>query len=74
VTAPYMHNGMFATLREVIDYYDNPDKRVDGALHRDPLLDRPLQLTEQEASDLESFLTALTDDRFTQATKVVGDR
>ena len=54
-TAPYMHDGRFATLRQVIDFYDqggipNPQ--------RDSLI-KPLQLTEQEKSDLVEFLHAL---------------
>jgi len=55
---------MFATLREVIDYYNEPDKHVQGALHRDAKLDKPLALTAEEVGDLENFLVALTDDRF----------
>jgi len=58
-TAPYMHNGMFRTLREVIDYYDNPNKVVGDALNRDSLLIRPLGLSESEKQDLEAFLRAL---------------
>jgi cytochrome c peroxidase len=64
VTGPYMHNGMFATLEEVIDYYDNPDRFVQNALGRDTLLARPLNLTQQEKTDLKAFLDALTDGRF----------
>ncbi|MBS1637498.1 MAG: cytochrome-c peroxidase [Bacteroidetes bacterium] len=64
VTGPYMHNGMFKTLREVIDYYDTPDKFVSHAQNRDTLLSKPLHLTEQDKTDLESFLKSLTDDRF----------
>lgn len=64
VTAPYMHNGMFATLREVIDYYNEPDKHVRAAKNRDAKLDEPLGLSEQEIADLEAFMHALTDDRF----------
>ncbi|MBX7226930.1 MAG: c-type cytochrome [Chitinophagales bacterium] len=66
VTAPYMHNGKFKTLREVIDFYDNPEKFVQGAINRDPILPQQLNLTEQEKQDLESFLHSLTDDRFTK--------
>lgn len=66
VTGPYMHNGMFATLREVIDYYNEPDRVVPNALNRDPLLAKPLHLTDAEKLDLEAFLEALTDDRFTK--------
>ena len=64
ITAPYMHNGMFKTLREVIDYYNDPDKIVPHAIGRDTLLSKPMNLTEQEKTDLESFMVALTDKRF----------
>ncbi|RYZ32260.1 MAG: cytochrome-c peroxidase [Sphingobacteriales bacterium] len=60
LTAPYMHNGMFNTLREVIDYYDNPDKIVPDAINRDSLLAKPLNLSERDKKDLEEFLKALT--------------
>ncbi|MCS7036823.1 MAG: cytochrome c peroxidase [Saprospiraceae bacterium] len=64
VSAPYMHDGSFRTLREVIDYYDNPDRFVPNSIGRDTLLARPLGLTDAEKDDLEAFLRALTDDRF----------
>ncbi|MGI9158256.1 MAG: cytochrome-c peroxidase [Saprospiraceae bacterium] len=64
VTPPYMHNGMFKTLREVIDYYDNPAHFIPDGINRDTLLAQPLRLTEAEKTDLEAFLLALTDDRF----------
>ena len=64
VTAPYMHDGSFRTLREVIDYYDQPDKFVTHSFNRDPLLAKPLNLTEQEKQDIEAFLLALTDKSF----------
>ncbi|MBC3785647.1 cytochrome-c peroxidase [Spirosoma utsteinense] len=64
LTAPYMHNGMFKTLTQVIDYYDDPDKVVPNAINRDPLLAKPLGLTRQEKMDLEAFLRSLTDKRF----------
>lgn len=64
VTAPYMHNGMFKTLRQVLDYYNQPDAIVTNGHNRDLSLSTPLKLTETELTDLESFLNALTDDRF----------
>ncbi len=56
LTAPYMHNGQFETLREVIDFYD------DGGVPNELLspLIRPLGLTEAEKQDLEAFLISLT--------------
>jgi cytochrome c peroxidase len=65
LTAPYMHNGMFKTLREVIDYYDNPDRFVPDAVNRDSLLAKPLNLTERDKRDLEEFLRALTSKQLT---------
>jgi cytochrome c peroxidase len=68
VTAPYMHNGMFKTLREVIAYYNEPDKIVPSQKGRDASI-VALQLTPVELEDLEQFLLTLTDRRFTaQAT------
>ena len=64
LTAPFMHNGQFKTLREVIDYYDKPDDFGIKSIGRDSLLARPLGLTEQEKIDLEAFMLALTDYRF----------
>lgn len=63
-TAPYMHNGMFRTLREVIDYYNDPYKTVKRPINTDSLLTKPLGLTETEKIDIENFLLTLTDDRF----------
>ncbi|GAB3499780.1 cytochrome-c peroxidase [Spirosoma knui] len=64
LTAPYMHNGMFKTLAQVIEYYNDPDKVVPNSINRDPLLTKPLGLTDQEKKDLEAFLYSLTDKRF----------
>ena len=64
VTAPYMHNGMFKTLRQVIDYYDDPYKVVPHPINMDTLMRQPLHLTTQEKEDLENFLITLTDERF----------
>ena len=69
VTKPYMHNGMFKTLKEVIDYYDMPDKFVSNSINRDTLLARPLHLTPQEKKDLEAFLNSVTDYRFSKKGK-----
>jgi len=64
LTAPYMHNGRFQTLEEVIEYYDQPDKFIHNPINRDTLLARPLGLTSEEKTDLKIFLEALTDRRF----------
>jgi len=64
LTAPYMHNGIFKTLKEVIRYYNNPDEVIKNGKNRDLSLSKPLGLSETDINDLESFLIALTDDRF----------
>lgn len=64
MTAPYMHDGSFKTLREVIDYYSDTYKVVANPINIDPDLKEPLNLTEQEKQDLEAFLISLTDRRF----------
>jgi len=64
VTAPYMHNAMFKTLKEVVQYYNTPDKFVRNSVNRDLSLGSSLNLAEEEVDDLVAFLEALTDDRF----------
>ncbi len=64
VTAPYMHNGMFKTLEEVVEYYDHPEKFVQGAINIDSTLKNPLNLSEKEKKDLVSFLKTLTDKKY----------
>jgi cytochrome c peroxidase len=66
VTAPYMHNGMFKTLEEVVDYYNDPQKFVTGSINIDKDLQKPLGLTENEKKDLVSFLKTLTDKKFSR--------
>ena len=67
VTAPYMHDGSFRTLAEVIDYYNTPNKFVKRAVNRDTLLNQPLRLTKQEMRDLEAFLHALTAPQYVKS-------
>ncbi len=64
VTAPYMHNGMFTTLEQVIDYYNNPAAFVADAINIDPALQQPLGLTTKEKKNLVAFLKTLTDKKF----------
>jgi cytochrome c peroxidase len=65
LTAPYMHDGRFTTLEEVVDHYNS------GGIYSptiDPLMKKVgvgLQLTNQEKKDLVTFLKALTDNEFT---------
>jgi len=64
VTAPYMHDGSFATLRDVIDYYSDPYQFVSKPINMDTTLLKPINFTTQEKEDLEAFLLSLTDRRF----------
>ena len=56
LTAPYMHNGIYATLEEVIDHYDRGGDIKESL---DPNISG-LNLTEAEKSDLLNFLKSLT--------------
>lgn len=80
VTGPYMHNGVFAELRTVLEFYDhftNPDVRVSnpetGDAWRLPeipdtvatdLLRVGDPMTDDDIVALECFLRALTDQRY----------
>lgn len=64
VTGPYMHNGMFKTLEEVVEYYNNPGAFVLNPINIDKRLEVPLGLTRQEKADLVAFLKSLTDKRY----------
>lgn len=67
MTGPYMHNGMFGSLKAVIDFYNEPDDVVSNSINRDSILSRPLGLTALEKDDLLAFLHSLTDRRFQTA-------
>ena len=69
VTAPYMHDGSFKTLREVLEFYNDPYKFVEHPINIDTLMIEPLGLTDQELTDLENFLLTLTDDQFADKVK-----
>ncbi len=66
VTAPYMHDGSLATLRDVMVHYNNGGVTNEG----DPVNDflssgiRPLNLTDAEIDDLVAFMEALTSPEF----------
>jgi cytochrome c peroxidase len=63
LTAPYMHDGRFATIEEVIDHYNDgghPGFTVDPFMKfTDP--DLTLELTPQKRAQLIAFLGTLTD-------------
>jgi cytochrome c peroxidase len=65
ITSPYMHDGSFKTLKEVITFYNTPKQFINVSNKDvDSLLKQPLELTDKEMVDLESFLHGLTDDTF----------
>jgi cytochrome c peroxidase len=62
LTAPYMHNGAFATLEAVITFYDRGGGAGVGiALPNQTLPATALRLTPRERTQLVRFLEALTD-------------
>lgn len=63
-TAPYMHDGRFSNLEEVIEHYDNGGHFSSTV---DPLMKKigvGLLLTNQEKQDLIAFLLTLSDLEF----------
>jgi cytochrome c peroxidase len=61
LTAPYMHDGRYDTLEQVLDHYDHG---VVASPALDPLLARGIALSQKERQDLLSFLNTLTDQQF----------
>lgn len=67
ITSPYMHDGRFTTLEEVIDHYstgikDHPNlEPVLRASNGDPI---QFNFTQEEKDALIAFLHTLTDDEF----------
>ena len=69
-TAPYMHSGVFETLEDVLEFYDDVDDRRGGDRNvnvsreqLDPLL-RRLRGVDDDDVDLLAFLRALSDESF----------
>lgn len=68
LTAPYMHDGRFKTLEQVVDHYSTGVKRsanLDPNLAKHP--DEGLELTESDKKALIAFLRTLTDTKFAGA-------
>ena len=64
-TAPYMHDGRFATLEEVINHYS---EGLQSSPTIDPLMKQVnqggVQLSAKDKADLKAFLLTLSDDDF----------
>ena len=62
LTAPYMHDGRFETLEEVVEHYDSGGHATPN---RDPLV-HTLNLTEEQKNGLVAFMKTLTDTTYLQ--------
>jgi cytochrome c peroxidase len=65
-TAPYMHTGQFASLREVLRFYSTLEGQVRANHHQEQIL-MPLNLSDREIDDIIAFLESLTDERIDPA-------
>lgn len=62
LTAPYMHNGVYEKLDEVLDFYNRGGGAGIGIdLKNQTLPGDPLGLTDRELKQIKSFLHSLTD-------------
>ncbi len=57
-SAPYMHNGVFFTLEEVVDFYDEGGGEDPFGTKTDKM--KPLGLTDDEKADLVAFLESFS--------------
>jgi len=65
LTAPYMHDGRFATLRDVINHYSegiSNHPNLDIEL-KDGNYAKRMNFTEEQKVDLEAYLKTLTDEK-----------
>jgi cytochrome c peroxidase len=70
LTGPYMHDGSFETLWDVVEFFNKGGER-------NPFLDaemKPLGLSASEVEDVVNFLGALTSDRFAELRTAELDR
>ena len=61
-TAPYMHNGMIATLADVVEFYNKGGGTNEFAATKTKLL-KPLKLSKREKADLVAFIESLSGPR-----------
>jgi cytochrome c peroxidase len=68
-TAPYMHNGVFYTLEEVVDFYNaggfDEEERTTLFPENKSKLIKPLGLSDEEKEDLVAFLGAFSGPEIT---------
>lgn len=58
---PYMHDGRFKSIREVLDFYTSD---LPNDTHLDKRLHSPINLSDNEKTDITAFLLTLTDKEF----------
>ena len=58
-TAPYMHNGSFWDLREVVEFYNAVGGENEFSENKTPLI-KPLGLSDEEIDDLVAFIEAFS--------------
>ncbi|MEM8522445.1 cytochrome c peroxidase [Flavobacterium sp. PL12] len=65
LTAPYMHNGVFSTLEEVIDFYNKGGGVGSGiTVENQTLPSDELNLSQKEIKALIAFMNTLTDQKY----------
>ena len=65
ITAPYMHNGVFKTLEEVVDFYNKGGgKGLGYEVENQTLPFDELKLNKKEEKALVAFMKTLTDKRY----------
>lgn len=69
LTGPYMHNGTFANLRDVVEFYQDlgrGDADIHDDLNNDELAEevRDIRLNNNAIDDIIAFMECLTDDSF----------
>ena len=67
VRAPYMHDGRFGTLREVVNFYNTGIQRnpnLDNRLRTQNGAPRRMNLDGNEINSLIAFMETLTDNAF----------
>ena len=65
VTAPYMHNGVYNTLEEIVDFYNQGGGIGLGlSIDNQTLPQDKLNLSDNEAKALVAFMKTLTDNKY----------
>jgi cytochrome c peroxidase len=73
VRAPYMHDGRFTTLEQVVEHYDSgiqPSANLDRRLRAPNGAPQRLNLSQAERDALVAFLQTLTDQTLLTAAKL----